>query len=285
MAIAANDSVAVGGYMDLDPRTFDTLEHRGQLVEWSTRDGRIRRALTLPWPVVAIALTPDAGHAIVSGDSGVAVVDLASGQVTIGPGQPPAADWIDGTPEVALTRDGRRAVVARRNHLLLVDTSTAVTLADHALPDRDLVSSLAWSADGRTLVVGEETGMVRFLSATSFDPVAPPRQVAPGFVIATQISPDGRYLATLGSQGDLMLWDARSWQPYGMTLTDNHGWGFVSFSPDSTRLRALFEDRTMWDMSVDRAAWVVQACHAANRELTPEEWAVLRPGVAFRPTC
>ena len=168
---------------------------------------------------------------------------------------------------------------------MIVNARTGAVQQVTTLPPRDQVSALAWSADGRTLVVGEVTGLVRFLSTRTFDPVAPPRQVAAGLVIDAKFSPDGQFLSTLGSDGDLMLWDARSWTPYGKPLTDNHGWGFLAFSPDGQRLRALYEDHTMVDLSMDPSDWVADACRAANRQLTPAELAVLLPGEPYHRTC
>jgi hypothetical protein len=100
-----------------------------------------------------------------------------------------------------------------------------------------------------------------------------------------EVSRDGRYLASLGTDGDLLLWDAATWTPYGKPLTDDHGWGVMSFTGDSSRLRVLYEDRTMLDMSVVPSDWIAAACRAANRDLTPEESAVVRPGKPTDSTC
>ena len=82
-----------------------------------------------------------------------------------------------------------------------------------------------------------------------------------------------------------MLWDAVTWRPYGKPLADNHGWGVLGFSADSDRLRVLYEDHTLLDMSVREDDWIATACRLANRDLTPEESAVIRPGAPLRSTC
>jgi hypothetical protein len=59
----------------------------------------------------------------------------------------------------------------------------------------------------------------------------------------------------------------------------------LAFSPAGDRLRVLYEDHTLLDMSVRPEDWIAQACAAANRDLTPEESAVIRPGQPLRSTC
>ena len=282
-AITPDGSLAVGAVFEFNPTDFSPAG--GGLVVWDTTDGSVRQRITLPWPAYAVGVTPDATRAVVSGATGVALVDLGSGEIVGTPIPAVSFDGTDGLPRVAVSPDGGRAIVARDNLLIEVDMETGAETQRFALPARDAVSSVVWSTDGRTVVVGELTGFIRFLDATDFAPVAPERLIAAGFVADLATSPDGKLLASLGTDGDLMLWDAATWRPYGKPLVDNHDWGVLGFSPDSHRLRVLYEDHTLVDMSVREADWVAAACRLANRDLTLEESAVIRPGAPLRSTC
>jgi DNA-binding SARP family transcriptional activator/WD40 repeat protein len=284
VAMAADGRRAVGGVTEFDPDTFSVVRDRGQLMVWSVADGSVERRIKMPWPVYGVALTPDGARAVVHGATGLATVDLEAAQVvrTV----PEAyVEGSEGLPTVAVSPDGESAVVARDNRLLFVDPASGRVMGEGSLPDRDAVSSVTWSADGRVLVVGEFTGQIRFLSADDLRPVAPARLIAAGWVADVEVSRNGRYLATLGTDGDLMLWDAATWTPYGKPLADDHGWGLMSFTGDSSRLRVLYEDHTMLDMSVVPGDWVAAACRAAGRDLTAEESAVVRPGEPMDSTC
>jgi len=232
-----------------------------------------------------VGLAPDGNTAVVNGAAGVAVVDVGSGDLVGAPIAAPRFDGAEGLPTVAVAHDGGTAMVGRDNLLLEVDLEAGAVARRFELSARHQVTSLAWSTDGRTLIVGELTGFIRFLDATDLDPVAPPRLIAAGYVANLAASPDGRLLASLGTDGDLMLWDTATWRPYGKPLADNHGWGVLAFSPDGDRLRVLYEDHTLLEMSVRPADWVAAACREANRDLTPEESAVIRPGAPLRSTC
>ena len=91
------------------------------------------------------------------------------------------------------------------------------------------------------------------------------------------MSPDGRVLATLGTDGDLTLWDTTTWRPYGKPVVDEQAWGFIHF-PDAESVQVLFDTGRRVRLSVDREEWVAAACSAANRNLTADEAAIVLPG-------
>ena len=141
------------------------------------------------------------------------------------------------------------------------------------------------------MAVGTLGGQLHVLDADDLTTAAPTRLAAAGFVIDMATSPDGTLLATLGSDGDLKLWDTATWQPLGLPLTEQGSWGVLSFTPDGQRLRVLYEsgtpegDGTMRTVPVDHDLWLARACEVAGRDLTDDEWAVVRPGQEWRPTC
>lgn len=100
------------------------------------------------------------------------------------------------------------------------------------------------------------------------------------------MSPDGSVLASVGTDGDTTLWDTTTWRPYGQPVIDDRGWGWLTFSADSQRLKVFYGgERELVELSTNPAAWVTAACSAAGRNLSPEESAVILPGQPVRPTC
>ena len=54
--------------------------------------------------------------------------------------------------------------------------------------------------------------------------------VTGGWVLDLATGPNGRFAASLGTDGDVLLWDAKTWRPMGKPLTDGLGWGWLHFS-------------------------------------------------------
>ena len=61
--------------------------------------------------------------------------------------------------------------------------------------------------------------------------------------------------------------------------------GFLRFTRAGDRLEVRLSDQSLSLVAVDPHGWVEAACQAAARDLTADEWAVLRPGVEQRSTC
>jgi hypothetical protein len=89
----------------------------------------------------------------------------------------------------------------------------------------------------------------------------------------------------MGGDGDLLLWDTASWQPMGQPISDDNGGGFLNFDPDGHTLRVVHQNGTVLTFLVDPDAWIRQVCAVANRDLTADESAEIRPGQPPRSTC
>ena len=284
-AMTDDGTTALGAITEFDKETHRPLEDRGHLVAWDARTGRLTTDVRLPWPAIGVAATSDGSRAVINGSTGVAVVDLRTRSVVGRPLALSPTEAFDGTPTVAVTPDGRVAAVGRLDRVLLVDVATGGLLREATLASRERVLSLTWSADGRTLVAGGFTGQIHFLGAADLTPVAVTRLITGGWVIDLEVSPDGRLLASMGTDGDVTLWDTRSWSPIGKPVLDKRTWGFLSFTEGGRGLRVYYEDKGIAEISTDPSAWLRAACAAANRDMTADEWAVAKPGEPHRSTC
>ncbi|MDC5698553.1 BTAD domain-containing putative transcriptional regulator [Intrasporangium calvum] len=277
--------------MGPDGRTaYGSIEHlvdlgpgtAGALVAWDVATGRTTATWPTPWPVYALDVAADGRTVLLNGRFGWGLMDLSSGDLLWESERQAELNWY-GLPMATASPDGRWAVLGRKDSWTVLDLRAGRVVATRN--DAGAASSFTWSADFTTLVVGTMGGRVHFVDPATLRDRAPSRLVVGGFVIDLETSPDGRLFASLGSDGDTMLWDAATARPYGRPLTGTRMWGTLSFSEDSGTLRVLFDNATRTDIDVHPDAWVRSGCRVAGRDLTPEESAVLRPGQPPRSTC
>ncbi len=286
VGITPDGRLALGGVEHFRKAGADFVpsDGPGQLVVWDTEDGSVESVVDLPWGVLGIDVTADSRVAVVQGRTGYAVVDLRDLSVLHETSSLEYLPWFEAFPTVAVSPDGRSAALARDNRLLLLDVASGEVVAERAFAHGEELFSFSWSSDSKVLVAGGFKGQLHFLQVPSLRPAAPTRPVVAGWVLDLETSPDGSLLASLGTDGDLRLWDTATWRPVGQPLVDDLGWGFLHFH-GSDLLQVFYEAGTRYDVETNRRAWVASACRAANRELTRQEWAILRPGIRYRPTC
>jgi DNA-binding SARP family transcriptional activator/WD40 repeat protein len=263
-------------------------EDLGHLLVWDTDDGSVRSAVDLPWPPQGVDVTADGRWAVVNGTTGWAVVDLTTEQVVATDDEGGRADVVvdtEVTGTVAVAPDGSRAAVLRNSRVVLVDLPAGQPVIERVVAEDDSLWTAEWTPDGDTLVVGGFAGAVHVLDGSTLQPRVPERLVNAGWVLSLQVDPTGRLLASLGTDGDVLLWDTTTWQPLGTPLVDDGGWGWLQFSPRGDRLVASYEDGAVLTWPTDPEEWVGHACRVAGRDLTASEWQTVRPGVPWRSTC
>lgn len=285
VGLTPDGRLALGGTEEFaeGPEGFAPVEDSGHLVVWDTSDGTVADVIDLPWPVYGVDATPDSASAVVQGRTGVAVVDLATGEVKHEM-ELPQMEWIDVLGSVEVSPSGELAVLGRGSEVVVVDVASGEVRAQRVVDDEVAFVSFAWSDDGASVAAGGFSGRVSFLSASDLGTVAPRRQVSAGFVIDLEASPVDGVVASMGSEGDVRLWDSATWQPYGQPVLDDRTWGLLSFT-DSGELQVFYESGERHTVETSRDAWLAAACATANRDLTADESAVVRPGVPPRPTC
>ncbi|WP_225755437.1 BTAD domain-containing putative transcriptional regulator [Actinotalea sp. Marseille-Q4924] len=257
--------VAAWGTGD-DPYAAPTV-----LAVYALPSGSLRTQVDLPGPVLGIAVSDDGSRAVVVGRDERAVVDLTTGRVVATQRSEELERYPDTAGLAALSPDGTTVLVATPGGVAVLDSSTAEELAAAALPGEDEAVSLEWAADGRTVLVGSSQGRVHVLDAGTLAPRSPARIVSPGWVLDLAVSPAGDVAASLGTDGDLLLWDVATWQPLGRPVSDGTMWGWLGFDPERPVLHSWSEQGVVVRVSTAPRDWVAAACAAANRELTDTE--------------
>lgn len=288
VAIAADGSRLAGVLAEWTETGFD--DRSGRLVWWSSEGGLLGER-ELPWLPMGVDVSDDGRAGVVNGRDGYATVDLETGEFLIGPVGDPGGP-LRSAAAARISPDGSQVALVR-DRILLLDLDTGDVVAERALGDGpgDAGMGAAWSVDGRYLSISTFDARIAFLRGDTLEDFAPARQAAAGLVAALLPSPDGRWLATLGSDGDLRLWDAPTAAPLGRPLSEEGVPGLLAWDATGDTLRVMHEagtegaDGRMRVIDTDLDRWVAQACSIAHRQLTPTEWAVVRPGVAWRPTC
>ena len=286
VAITPDGATSLVGVEGFLPGT-GPVPDRGVVAIFDT-DSRQQRALVeLPWPTLSIAVTPDGRRAVVNGLEGYAVIDLRAARIVGQPVPLEKAENIEWTQGAEVSPDGRLTALARNDEVVLIDVASgAVARRGQVVKEEDhVVQGLAWSADSSTIAAGSDAGWLHVVSAQTLDAVAPPRLITGGWVIDLETSPDGRLMASTGSDGDVTLWDTSTWRPYGQPITSTGTLAWLTFSRDGSTLRVFFERDGLTEISTEPSDWVDAACKAAGRNLTPEEAAVLLPNQPARPTC
>ena len=110
------------------------------------------------------------------------------------------------------------------------------------------IRAVAFSANGDYLVSGDQE-TVRVWRVGDEEPAA---TMAVGVVNCLAVSKDGRWIAAGRWLGDVVVWDAETYEKV-ITLGDDYVNG-VDFSPDSTRLASASDNRTVtiWDIATGK---------------------------------
>ncbi len=284
--LTTDGTTVLAGYHELG-QGFSVVPDSGHVVVWDATSRRVVASVATPWPVNAVAAVPGTDRAVVSGTEGWAVMDVSE-EALVGVLDLPRVDpWFETTSLAEVAPDGRRAALLRGDEVVLVDVGTGAVLSRRTLGGAVGLglSSAAFTRDGEDLAVGSTDGWLHLLDGSSLRPTAPRRLITGGFVLDVEVSPDGRMAATLGTDGDTVLWDTSTWQPFGQRVVDGGGWGFLAFDEGPDRLSVESELGHRTTVRTDPAAWVAAACAAANRELTTDEVAVVLPGSDTDPAC
>ncbi len=146
------------------------------------------------------------------------------------------------------------------------------------------VRSVAFSPDGRMLAGGQLDGNIVLWETDGWRRLGTPLASRSGEALSVAFSPDGRTLATSHATGAVVLWDVAAQLPIGSPLPGPDDWVTARFTPNGSRLFAVYDtgNATRWE--VDPAAWIRHACAIAGG-LTPEQWAEVVPEQDYISVC
>ncbi len=99
-------------------------------------------------------------------------------------------------------------------------------------------------------------------------------------------SPDGKTLASMGFDGDLILSDAATAIPYAHVQPGPANTrGAVGYHPDGHTVLVGYHDGVVIAYETESEAWITEACRIAGRNLNQDEWRDAFGDEPHRATC
>ncbi|MER7207241.1 hypothetical protein ABT340_09195 [Streptosporangium sp. NPDC000239] len=184
--------------------------------------------------------------------------------------------------EIALAPDGRLLVTSGGQVTDLV-SDRAVVRANGFHP----ASVLTFSADGRFLAVGDQTGQTTLWDGTvrrQLGTLIPASPYASDWVSSLAFSADGSVLAAGMANGTVQLWDTATWQPIGAPISTPVGFvAGMTIDGDTLYVAGEHVPLRRYDLDLEVAARTV--CRRAGHGLDLAEWATHFPGYPYQATC
>jgi WD40 repeat protein len=188
----------------------------------------------------------------------------------------------DGGTIAAAQEDGRVRLYQASSGKL----DRTLTLYGGARENAFTYDTLAFGPRG-LLATGTWAGITQLWDARTGRHLTLPRLVAAAPVSSLAFEASGRLLASVGgSDGTLKLWRAPDLTSFGADFPlEATQWGSAAFTPDGSRIVALFGDGHGVVWPATSAAWLRHACAVAGRNLTRDEWARYIGSPRYEKTC
>jgi WD40 repeat protein len=227
-------------------------------------------------PTWVVTFAADGSRMAIGGTGVVAVVDTASRQIVMPPqrvGGGNVSGFIDptGSRVYSFGVGGGRMVV--------YDVDTAAKVGEVSINQ-----GLALSLDGKVLAVGSSgDGRVTLYDTRDLSVI---REAKPhnSTVVHMNFSPDGRVLATQGSDATGKVLDVATGFVYEPGFPVGNGRSRIT--PDGRHVLFTGPSGGFVEWSIDPEVWKARACELAGRNLTVAEWSRYLPNAGPpRPTC
>ena len=159
---------------------------------------------------------------------------------------------------VALSPDGRRALVGNARFIFLADVETGkpiTRLEGHTAP----VRAVAFSGDGTRALSASQDHTLRLWELAGGSQL----QAMPGHnsaVLSAGFAPDGRLAVSGGGDGQVRVWDLDTGKPIREFRGHNGPVNAVAFSPDGRLLASGSDDRRvkLWDWEKSREMFCLE---------------------------
>lgn len=258
---------------------------------WDVASGRMTATLSIPAGdrLVTLAFSPD-GRMLVGGGG-----QVHRGSVYVWrpetPNQPPERFGTPGTvEELDFTRDGSRLVGSTGwgdgGYFVLWDTAAQRIVKTVRADDAGVLTADV-STDGRILMTGGQTGIVRLWDLPAGAALGAPLPGLGGFADTVDLAPSGRTAVGADAAGNVVLWDVPTRSTIGDRLpgpaADRNA--AALFTPDGRSVVVVSDTGAGWVWDVDPSDWLARACQVAGRSLTQQEWQELLPDRPYHATC
>jgi WD40 repeat protein len=264
-----------------DGRTLAAISATGELGFWDVRTRRPLGPLQPAHADAAGALTFSADGRWLASGGGGSIVHLwdARRRTTVETLGRTVAD-------LSLNNDGTMLAATLR------EANFNGGLELYSVPDLELIRTVRvptgtlgrFSADGRSLIYGDRAGRVWTFDTRTWKPRGRPL-LAPGPLLAADLSPDGRLVVTTSIDGTARLWDAASGRAIGGPLTAGSGDMVGAAFVRGGRELAVVHERGGYLWDVRPSSWERHACAVAGRTLTRAEWENVLPHRDYSPAC
>ena len=160
-----------------------------------------------------------------------------------------------------------------QGEIRLWDVATRQQIGPPLAAHANLIYSVAFSPDGKTLASGSGDNNIILWNVATRQPLGSPLTGHKAAVWSLAFSPDGKMLASGSKDGTVILWDVATLQPITPPFKGHTNTVFsVAFSPDGRTVASASKDTNiiLWDVNLE--SWKSSACRIANRNLTQAEW-------------
>jgi WD40 repeat protein len=259
---------------------------------WDVASGRmtgILHALPAHQRLVTLAFSPD-GSLLVGGGGPVhrGVVYVWRPAT---PNQPPGQFQTPGTvEELDFTPDGSHLVVSTGwgdgGYFVLWDTAAQRIVRTVRADDAGVLTANV-SNDGRILMTGGQTGIVRLWDMATGKPRGAPLTGLAGFTDTVGLAPGGRTAVGADAAGHVLLWDVPTRSTIGNAFPGPVAGRNAAayFTPSGHSVVVVSDTGAGWVWDVDPSDWLARACQVAGRSLTQQEWQELLPDRPYHATC
>jgi WD40 repeat protein/tRNA A-37 threonylcarbamoyl transferase component Bud32 len=229
LAFSADGQRLTGGSANADLSAWNA-ESGKRVASWSAGEGRVILAPSTNLAAVALTIFPTTGR-----ENIVKLFDALTGKA--------AGTLRHAGAGAAFAHDGRRLATARPAGFAIWDTSALTVVREQ--PEAGACSAFVFSRDDRQLASFAADGRsVRVWETDSARPVAE-FAVAGTKLRGGDFSPDGRWLATCGTDQAIHFWDLEARRKVGELKGHENEVRAVTFSPDGQLLASAGKDGTV----------------------------------------